>query len=213
MTESDLNQLSAFNTKKLRRIPRIFWPETLQPTSSRPLQPRQHGHHHRSTAIKMDGVCDGSTLRHDGGAGSNIRNRLNKARNAVRMLIDLWKSSQYSTKTKLRLYQSCISSTLLYGSECWRMTESDLSQLATFNTKKLRRILRILWTETISNQHHLARAAATKTAWAPSSCVGDGDESDMWWEESQATSPAQPFTGHQRGSGNGSEPRTLGVEL
>ena len=60
----------------------------------------------------------GSTVRHDGGARSNIRNRLNKARNAFRML-NVWKSSQYSTKTKLRLYQSCVLSTLLYGSECW----------------------------------------------------------------------------------------------
>ena len=45
----------------------------------------------------------GSTVRHDGRAGSNIRNCLNKARNAFRMLNNVWKSSQYSTKTKLRL--------------------------------------------------------------------------------------------------------------
>jgi len=40
-----------------------------------------------------------STVRHDGRVGSNIRNRLNKARNAFRMLNNVWKSSQYSTKT------------------------------------------------------------------------------------------------------------------
>ena len=99
----------------------------------------------------------GSTVRHDGGAGSDIRNRLNKARNAFRMLNNVWKSSQYSTETKLRLYQSCVLSTLLYGSECWRMTASDLNQLSTFHTKNLRRILRIFWPETISNQHLLTR--------------------------------------------------------
>ena len=75
-----------------------------------------------------------------------------KARNAFRMLQAVWKSSQYSTKTKLRLYQSCILSTLLYGSECWRMTESDLNKLSTFHTKNLRRILCIFWPQTISNQ-------------------------------------------------------------
>ena len=48
-----------------------------------------------------------------------------KARNTFRMLNNLWRSSEYSTKTKLRLYQNCALSTLLYGSECWRMTESD----------------------------------------------------------------------------------------
>ena len=45
-----------------------------------------------------------STARHDGGAGSNIGNRLNKARDTLRMLNKVWKSSQYSTKTKLRRY-------------------------------------------------------------------------------------------------------------
>ena len=45
----------------------------------------------------------GSTVRHDGGAGMDIKNRLSKARNAFRMMNNVWKSSQYSTKTKLRL--------------------------------------------------------------------------------------------------------------
>ena len=71
----------------------------------------------------------------------DIRNRLNKARNAFKMLNNMWKSSQYSTDTKVRLYQSCLLSSLLYGSECWRMTESDLNKLSTFHTKDLRRIL------------------------------------------------------------------------
>ena len=50
----------------------------------------------------------GSTVRYDGGAGSDIRNRIKKARNAFRMLNNVWKSSQCSTETKLRLYSSCV---------------------------------------------------------------------------------------------------------
>ena len=92
-----------------------------------------------------------STVRHDSGAGSDIRNRLNQARNALRMLNSVWKSSQYSSKSKLRLYQSCVFSILLYGSECWRMTERDLNKLSTFHTKNLRGILRIFWPKTITN--------------------------------------------------------------
>ena len=53
---------------------------------------------------------------------------------------------------KLRLYQSCVLSTLLYGSECWRMTEKDLTKLSTFHTKNLRYILRIFWPRKISNE-------------------------------------------------------------
>ena len=98
----------------------------------------------------------GNTVRHDGGAGSDIKNRLNKAGNAFRMLNNVWRSSQYSTKTKLKIYQSCVMSTLLYGSECWRMTESDITKLSVFHTKNLRRILQTFWPDTISNQQLLA---------------------------------------------------------
>ena len=54
----------------------------------------------------------GSTVRYDRGAGSDIKNRLNKVRNAFRMLNNVWKSSHYSIKTKLKIYQSCVMSTL-----------------------------------------------------------------------------------------------------
>ena len=47
----------------------------------------------------------GSTVRNDGGAGNDIMNRLNKARNIFRSLKTVWKSSQYSKQTKLKLYR------------------------------------------------------------------------------------------------------------
>lgn len=46
-----------------------------------------------------------SVVRHDGGAGNYIKHRLSKARNAFRMMNNVWRSSQYSTKTKLRLQE------------------------------------------------------------------------------------------------------------
>ena len=48
----------------------------------------------------------------------DIHSRVSNARNASRNLNAVWKSSQYIVKTKLKLYQSCVLSTLLYGSEC-----------------------------------------------------------------------------------------------
>ena len=57
----------------------------------------------------------GSALYQDGGTGMDIRNRLNKARNAFMSLRSMWRSANYSTKTKLRIYQSCVLSTLLYA--------------------------------------------------------------------------------------------------
>jgi hypothetical protein len=99
----------------------------------------------------------GSVVTHNGGAGSDIRSRLNKARNAFRMMNNIWRSQQYSMKTKLKLYQSCILSTLLYGCECWRMNEMHLTKISVFHTKSLRRIMRIFWPNTISNDELLAQ--------------------------------------------------------
>ena len=45
----------------------------------------------------------GSTVRNDGGAGSDIIKRIGKARNAFRMLSLVWKSQQNKTYTKLKL--------------------------------------------------------------------------------------------------------------
>ena len=99
----------------------------------------------------------GSIVRLDGGAGNDIKNRLSKPRNAFRMKNNAWRLSQYSNKAKRRLYQNVVLSTLLYGSECWRMTECDRNKSSNFHTKYLRRTLRIFWPETISKQQLLPR--------------------------------------------------------
>ena len=99
----------------------------------------------------------GSIIKPEGGTKEDIHSRLGKARGVFREMGNIWRSAQYSTKTKLKLYQSCVVSTLLYGSECWRMTEADLSKLRSFHTTCLRRILQIFWPERISNEDLLTR--------------------------------------------------------
>ena len=85
----------------------------------------------------------------------DITSPLGKARSAFFRLPSVWKSNNYSRKTKLRLYQSNVLSVLLYGSECWRMTERDSSRLAAFHTTCLRRIMRVFWPNKISNSRLL----------------------------------------------------------
>ena len=97
----------------------------------------------------------GSIIRPVGGTKEDICSRLGKARSAFRSMVNVWRSTQYSTNTKLRLYQSCVLSVLLYGSECWRITETDLRKLRTFHTTCLRKILRIFWPVKISNENLL----------------------------------------------------------
>lgn len=97
----------------------------------------------------------GSVVTNTGGAEVDIGKRLNKARHIFRQMNNVWRTDQYSLKTKLKIYQSCVISTLLYGSECWRMTDSDMNKLAVFHTKCLRRIKKIFWPRKISNENLL----------------------------------------------------------
>ena len=46
----------------------------------------------------------GSIVRQDAGTNKDVQSRLSKARNAFRSLNAVWRSSQYSIKTKLKLH-------------------------------------------------------------------------------------------------------------
>lgn len=75
-----------------------------------------------------------SIITPEGGTKEDIHSRLGKAKRVLRDMNNIWRSAQYSTSTNLKLYQSCVVSTLLYGSECWRIAETDLSKLRSFHT-------------------------------------------------------------------------------
>jgi hypothetical protein len=94
----------------------------------------------------------GSLISKDNGAKKDIQSRLGKARGAFARLRPIWKSKQYSLKTKLKLYNSNVKSVLLYGSECWRVVKSDMDKISAFHNGCLRKICRIFWPQKVSNQ-------------------------------------------------------------
>ena len=87
----------------------------------------------------------------DNGAKKDIKARLNKARGSFSRLRNIWRSKQYSLKTKLKLYNSNVKSVLLYGSECWRIVKSDVAKVNAFHNGCLRKICNIYWPQKISN--------------------------------------------------------------
>ena len=91
----------------------------------------------------------------------DIKSRLAKARSAFQRLRPVWKSKQYSRKTKIRIYNSNVKSILLYGSECWRVTKSDMRSLSSFHHGCLRQICRIYWPRRISNKDLLDMTEST----------------------------------------------------
>ena len=93
----------------------------------------------------------GSLISKGNGGQQDIKARLGKARCAFAKLQNIWKSNQYTTKTKIRLYNSVVKSILLYGSECWRLVKGDMAKIDAFPDRCLRNICRIFWPNNISN--------------------------------------------------------------
>ena len=57
----------------------------------------------------------------------------------------VWSNNQLTSNTKLQVYQACILSTLLYGSESWTTYARQGKRLGSFQLRCLNRILGITW--------------------------------------------------------------------
>ncbi len=60
--------------------------------------------------------------------------------------------------TKMKVYQACVLSTLLYGSEAWTLYKHQERRRNAFHMRNLRRLLGITWQDRVSNADDLARA-------------------------------------------------------
>ena len=93
----------------------------------------------------------GSVMAKSGGTTEDIASRIFKVRAAYGQLRNTWKNSIISNNTKIRLFKTCVLSVLLYGSETWSYTDIELNSAQVFVNKCLRRIMRIHWPLTITN--------------------------------------------------------------
>ena len=94
----------------------------------------------------------GSKMSNTGDGEVEIRARLAKASQAFASLRSTWKARNIRLKTKLRIFKSNVISTLLYGSESWKVTKTISNKLDVFQNRCLRRILQIYWPNTITNE-------------------------------------------------------------
>jgi hypothetical protein len=95
----------------------------------------------------------GSNVSADGGGLRDVELRINKARGAFFRLKNIWSANNISNKLKIRIFNSCVKSVLLYGCETWFVTTDIMSKLQTFVNRCLRYIMKIWWpAEKISNQ-------------------------------------------------------------
>ena len=60
-------------------------------------------------------------------------------------------------KTKIRIHEACIPSTLLYGTEIWTLYSGQEKRLNVFYLRCLRKIMGISWQDKVTNAEVLAR--------------------------------------------------------
>ena len=73
------------------------------------------------------------------------------ASTAMHSMNKVWRQTRLQLQTKLRLYQSCILSILLYVSETWTLLQEDLRKLEAFDMRCRRMILGIRWHDFVRN--------------------------------------------------------------
>ena len=100
------------------------------------------------TAFKYLGV----TLSKEGTSAQEIRIRIATATAAMARLNRVWKSN-ISFRTKYKLFKSLVVSILLYGCETWTLLAESESRIQAFETKNLRKLLRISYKEHKTNEY------------------------------------------------------------
>ena len=99
----------------------------------------------------------GSLITEDGRSENEINRRIMMTRTTFTNMRTLLSCRGINLKTRLRAIKCYIWPTIFYGAETWTITKSLLSRLDAFDMLVYRRVLKISWTEKITNQEVLRR--------------------------------------------------------
>ena len=101
----------------------------------------------------------GSLIKADGGCSVEIRWRLALGRSAMMGLNLIFKSNKIQDRINMRLVRSLVFPVVLYGCEGWTTTKADRRKLDAFELWCWRRVLKIPWTDRVTNSSVLMAAA------------------------------------------------------
>ncbi|VDP20717.1 unnamed protein product [Schistosoma margrebowiei] len=93
----------------------------------------------------------GSIIDEHGGSDADVKVPIGKVRAAYLQLRNVWNSKQLSTNTKVRIFNTNVKTVLLYGAETWRTTKAIIQKIQVFVNSRLRKILQIRCSDTISS--------------------------------------------------------------
>ena len=101
----------------------------------------------------------GSTITDNLSLDAELNKRIGKATTMLgRLATRVWENIRLTTKTKMAVYNACVVSTLLYGSEAWTTYRKQERKLNSFHLRSLRCILGISWKDKVPNTVVLDRA-------------------------------------------------------
>ena len=93
----------------------------------------------------------GSNMTYDLDGRKEVLVRIAKASAALKAMDKIWKSKAIKLKTKLSVLKTCVFSSMLYGCEAWVITKYIEGRILAFERKCYRKIMRIGWTQKVSN--------------------------------------------------------------
>ena len=104
----------------------------------------------------METVSDfiflGSKITADGDCSREIKRRLLLGRKVMTNLDSILKSRDITLPTKVRLVKAMVFPVVMYGCESWTVKKAECRRIAAFDLWCWRRLLRVPWTASRSNQ-------------------------------------------------------------
>jgi len=101
----------------------------------------------------------GCTIAKDSRIDKEIDNRLAKANSSFGRLKErVWTNHDLKTSTKIAVYRAVVLTTLLYGCESWVLYRCHIKVLERLHQRCLRSILRIHWSDHVTNTAILEKA-------------------------------------------------------
>ena len=94
----------------------------------------------------------GSVASVKGGTEEDVASRIKKANGVFVQLYPVWRNHNISKGVKIRIFSTNVKSVLLYACETWKTTNQIIRKLQIFVNKCLRRIMKIKWTDKITNE-------------------------------------------------------------
>ena len=82
----------------------------------------------------------GSIVAENGGTSREVNARIQKARGTFSKLRRVWLSKSLRKDTKIRIFNVCVKSVLLYGCETWLVTNEIQHKIQTFVNRCLKDI-------------------------------------------------------------------------